>query len=173
MTRKSETAGCLMLPEIVDKLELNAGNVAGKGGSASETVGPHLMPEYVEPASGDAPTQTTVRSSTLVEVNGADTKLYDRAVSIYEQLVRQGRSGLASELNRARANKAIAVRELGEQRAAAALADQTIALYQRLVEQEGLQDLADDLSTLYQSKASTLFDLGDVERARSYQQRAD
>ena len=106
-------------------------------------------------------------------LNGADTRLYDRAVSIYEQLVRQGRSDLASELNRARANKAIAIRELGEQRAAAALADQTIALYERLVEQEGRQDLAEELSTLYEGRATTLLELGDADRARSYQRLAD
>jgi hypothetical protein len=173
MTQKSESVGCLMLPEIVDEPERKTGEVGGKSGNTSETVGPHLVGEFVDTPPDGAPTQGTPRTSTLVEFNGADTTLYDRAVLIYEQLVRQGRSDLASELNRARANKVIAVRELGPQRAAAALTDQTIALYERLVQQEGRCDLANDLSTLYECKATTLRDLGELERARTYQDKRE
>lgn len=163
--RVSETVGCRMIGEFIDEPGSNPPDVGGKPSAASEGVGVRMVGEFVDQSrSIEPPTQEASRLPLDLEASAAATALYDRAVTLYEQLVREGRSDLASELARAYANKAVAVRELGEQRAAAALADQTIALYERLVEQEGRHELANDLATAYDNKAVALNQSGDPWR---------
>ena len=159
----SETLGCRIVGEFVDEPESNQADLGGKGATESEGVGGRILGEFVDQSPGDdSATKKSVALAHDVETRVASTALFDRAVSIYEQLVQEGRSHLASELARARTNKAIAIRELGEGRAAVALVDQTIALYERLVEQERRHELAHDLTTTYDHKATTLRQAGDL-----------
>ena len=81
--------------------------------------------------------------------------LYDRAIEILERLVNvEGRRELANDLARLYMNKAIAVKNLGDNRAAVALYDRAIEILERLVNVEGRRELANDLAMLYSNKAN-------------------
>jgi tetratricopeptide (TPR) repeat protein len=174
MPPASETVGCLMIGEFLDEPESGMASAGGKSGTAPAEAGMHIVCEFVDPATHAEPPAKAAHLPLDVQTSAAAMELYDRALTLYEHLVQHGgRSDLASELARARANKAIAIRELGHERAAAALADQTIALYELLVQQEGRHELTNELSTLYDDKAAMLGQLGDMDLARTYQEKAD
>lgn len=155
MTRwVSETVGSRTVGEFADAPQPNPVDVAERSGAISSGVGVRVVGDFVDEAPGAEPTvQAVSRFPPRCESIADAATLYDEALKVYEQLVREGnRSDLAGELARAHSNQAIAVRELGEERAAHGLADQTIALYERLVHQEGRHDLAGHLARAYQNK---------------------
>jgi hypothetical protein len=63
---------------------------------------------------------------------------------------------LANDLAGAYVNKAIAVRALGDPRAAVTLHDRAIEIWERLVHQEGRRELANDLAIAYFNKATAV-----------------
>lgn len=169
----SASVGCRIVGEFIDQPDSNLPERSGKRVSPGG-VGTRIVGEFVDHA--PAPQPPVEKSSHLppnLQTSASGMTLYDRALTHYEQLVRQGgHSDLASDLARAYANKAVAIRELGEHRAAAALADQTIALYERLVQRNGAQTMLTDLATAYLNKAAWVRARGDRPSAATWYDRA-
>ena len=63
------------------------------------------------------------------------------------------RAGSLANLAGSYSSKAIALQDLGDLRGAVALSDQGIAIRERLVNQEGRRELADELALSYDNKA--------------------
>jgi hypothetical protein len=138
-----------MVGEFIDDAGQEPAGHAATSGRPSEAVGARMAGQFIDEAPDDGRPEQAARanlsSSVDAQAAATATELYDRAVAAYEQLVRRhGRSDLASDLARAQANKAVAIRALGQDRAALALSDQAVALYERLVS-EGREDLRGDL----------------------------
>ena len=100
----------------------------------------------------------------------AAVELYDRAIKILERLVYQPNQLMATYHTNVRLpdqlagtyhNKASAVHALGNYRAAVELYDRAIKIRERLVNQEGRRELANDLAATYTSKAHAVGDIGD------------
>jgi tetratricopeptide (TPR) repeat protein len=174
MNRVSESVDCRLVGEFIDDADTNPAEVAGKEGTPSEGVGPRMVAEFVDQApSIEQRPQGAANEAPDPAATAAATALHDRAITLYERMVRQeGRSDLMSDLTRALANKAAAVRALGEQRAPAALSDETIALYGRLVQAESQVELTPDLATAYMNKAAIVRALGDNRGAVNLYDRA-
>lgn len=173
MPHASETVGCQMVGEFVDSPEAMPADADGQRAVLSDGRGGRIAGQFVDDSQGDqAPTDHSSPMPPNVQYSAVATILFDRAISLYQQLVHGGRTELASELARARVNQAIAIRELGEDRVGLALLDQTMSLYERLVIQEGRCQLAHELSTIYDHKATILRNLGDLRGAAAFYDRA-
>ena len=104
--------------------------------------------------------------------------LYDRAIRIFENLVNQKQhSGMANDLAMAYMNKAIAIFGLGAIPADAAcyaivLYDKAIRIQERLINEEGSRELANDLAMTYMNKGIGIGALGDHKGAVSVYDQA-
>ena len=73
--------------------------------------------------------------------------LYDQAIAIREQLVKQeGHRDIAEQLANLYMNKAAVVSAMGDNQNAATLYDQAITIRERLVSQDGRHELRGDLA---------------------------
>src|SRR5206468_10236144 len=69
-------------------------------------------------------------------------------------------------------NKAVAVEDLGDNRAAVGLYDRTIEIRERLVNVEGQRELANGLATAYMNKGNAVKNLADNRAAVGLYDRA-
>jgi len=91
----------------------------------------------------------------------AELAVYDVAKRLYQQLVRDGRNELKSDLAELCLNKALVHQVAADGHGALGEYDQAIAIRERLVNQEGRHELADDLAYVYMNKAVAVSALGD------------
>jgi len=99
--------------------------------------------------------------------------LFDGAIRIYEQLVKQeARSELANYLAAVYVNKANAVKACGDNQSASALYDRAIKIFDKLVNQHGRSELANALASTYVNKANAIRNLGNIKSALVLYDRA-
>jgi len=107
-----------------------------------------------------------------LQTGAADSRLPAMPAGVAEMLRRCFRQDPAKELARTYQDKACTMNDLGDSQAALALCDLAIALYERLVHDEGRRELADELATAYRNKAIALESLGDNRAAVALYDRA-
>jgi serine/threonine protein kinase/uncharacterized tellurite resistance protein B-like protein len=95
----------------------------------------------------------------------ADLIGYEEAVRIFQRLIKAGGKEQTTQFANLCAHKALVHESVDDSPGALALYDQAIALYERLVHQEGRWDLAKDLASTYQNKARALRQLGELRAA--------
>ncbi|MFA7175078.1 MAG: serine/threonine-protein kinase, partial [Kiritimatiellia bacterium] len=95
----------------------------------------------------------------------AEMSVYDEAKRLYQQLVRDGRKELESDLAELCSDKALIHRAAADEHGTLGEYDQAIAILERLVNQEGRNELLNNLATVYMNKASAVRVLGDNRRA--------
>ena len=95
----------------------------------------------------------TRRAGSLMAQAIADLAAYEEAHRIYERLVAEGRRELEADLATLCFEKAFVHKHTRDIPGAIALYDRTIAIRERLIEQEGRRELADALAKAYGNKA--------------------
>ncbi len=95
----------------------------------------------------------------------ADLAVYDEARRLFQQLVAAGRKDLENRLATLCHDKGLVHKYADDMPGALALYEQAIALWERLVNQEGRRKLAPCLANVYSAKASALRFLGDNRAA--------
>jgi serine/threonine protein kinase len=91
--------------------------------------------------------------------------VYDEAKLLYEQLIRDGRSELESDLASICHDKALVHSLAADYHGALRESDQATAILARLVNQEGRDDLANNLANAYMNKATIVSELGNLREA--------
>ncbi len=119
--------------------------------------------------------------------NSHDLNLYDRnspdsllseftaaeVVKIRERLIKvDSQREFGNDMAKLYSGKAVALRSLGDNRAAGDLYDRAIEILERLVNVEGRRELAGDLAGLYMNKALSILELGDIRAALDLYDRA-
>lgn len=97
---------------------------------------------------------------------------YDQANRLYDDLVKHGRSDLASDFAELLTEKALVHQTTGDYAGALQELDHAIAIWEHLVKQEGRSEFASDLANAYTRKASTVAGLGDHRAALALFDRA-
>lgn len=104
----------------------------------------------------------------------ADLAAYEEALSIYERLLAAGRNGLAEDLARLCAEKALVHVSADDLPGALRAQDRAIALYKRLVDEDGRTDLTRELARAHENKALAVETTGDGRAALAlYDQALD
>ena len=88
--------------------------------------------------------------------------IYDEAKQLYEQLVRDGRNELESDLASICHDKAQVHLNAADSHGALRESDQATAILERLVNQKGRRDLANNLAKAYMNKAIIVGELGNL-----------
>jgi len=91
----------------------------------------------------------------------AELAIYDEAKRLYQQLVRDGRNELESDLAALCSHKALVHQAAADEHGVLGEYDQAITILEQLVNQEGHRELANRLATGYMNKATTVRDQGD------------
>lgn len=121
------------------------------------------------------------KSHAVFELGDKQTaiELSDRAIEIWERLVfQEGQQKLADDLAKTYMNKATYVNnalvmgELKDKRAAIELYNRAIEIWERLVHQEGRQELTEVLAMAYMNKANAESVLGDKRAAAALYDQA-
>ena len=101
-----------------------------------------------------------------------DLIVYEEALDIYSRLVTSGNKDLEPEVAKLCINKAFVHGSAGDLPGEVAMYDRAIEIRERLVNQEGRRELANNLAGSYQSKAVAVSALGDKRAAVSLYDRA-
>jgi serine/threonine protein kinase len=101
-----------------------------------------------------------------------DLALYDEARNIYERLVQHGRAHLLPELAKLCGDKALIHGFLDDTPGAIALSDRAVEIWERLVNQEGRREFADQLANAYVRMAGTTGNLGNTPATVALYSRA-
>jgi serine/threonine protein kinase len=110
---------------------------------------------------GEAAAILTRRGATRRGELVAELIAYDEAKRLYEELIVGGIQDLEGDLATLCIDKALVHGTAADKHGAIKEYDQAIAIRERLVNQEGHRELANNLAMAYHNKASSLNDLGD------------
>jgi serine/threonine protein kinase/tetratricopeptide (TPR) repeat protein len=94
-----------------------------------------------------------------------DLELYEQALKIYLDLVKQGRKEIDVELSRLYQHKAFVHENVADLPGAVAMYDRATEILDRLMTQESRSELANELATVYMNKALAVSALGDNRAA--------
>jgi tetratricopeptide (TPR) repeat protein len=103
----------------------------------------------------------------------SDLAAYEEARRLYTRLIASGRRDLETDLARLCMEKAFIHENADDRPGALALYDQTIAVLERLVNQEGRHELANQLAVAYMFKGNAVSALGDHRAAVTMYERCN
>ncbi len=97
---------------------------------------------------------------------------HEKAIAIWDRLVRAGHDELSRNLAKACYNKAITLRSAGDIRSALEWHDRSVQNYERLVHQQGQWRIANELANVYIARANAMCDTSQSAESLAWYEKA-